>query len=154
MTDSDFNPIYDLIEVIAEVAEDITGWYEDVVGLSTEGADWVNWFNAATSGGSSLEDQDASERSEFTDWLNTISFHPKYFKFSSSGIVKKINKDADYKSSDVLELLSIQLEALSTNASQVLIFTEALIDDYNDSSQEVKDLVDSLRSAGEGHVSW
>jgi hypothetical protein len=152
LTDSDFNPIYDLIAVIGEVAEDVTEWYEETVDKASTGADWLNWLREAAAGDNTLSGQDVTEREEFTAWLDTLSFSPKYFEHNDDGTVKKINSD-DYETSEVLELLSVQVDTLSTNANQVLIFTEALIDDYGDSNTEVKDLCDAVRSAALGHVS-
>lgn len=150
LTDSDFNPLYDLINIIGEVAEDMTEWYQDSVDRTSIGAEWLNWMRESTAGGNKINEQDYAERTEFSSWLNTLSVSPKYFRFDNQDVVSGIV--SDYKTEDILELLSIQLDTLSTNASQVLIFTEGLINDYNDSSQELKDLTDALRSAGKGHV--
>lgn len=148
LTDSDFNSLYNLIAIVSQVAEDLTIWYEDTVDIASTGAEWLNWLREASA--SNIKSQDYDERVGFTSWLNTLSFSPKYFDHNDDGIVSGIA--SGQKTSEVLELLSIKVDTLSTNASQVLIFTQSLIDDYSESSKEVKDLCDAMRNAGQGHI--
>ena len=146
LTDADFNPMYDLLVIVGAVAEDITDWYSETTDIVDTGTDWENWFSENISGDNSYGDAPYADRVDFVDWLETLSFNADKTYVSVSGISSK------YKASEVLELLSVKVNTLSTNAAQVLVFTEALINNYTEAAEQMRDMIDDLRSAGRGHV--
>ena len=148
LTDTDFNPLYDLLVVIGSVAEDITDWYTETTDIADTGADWINWLSENISGDNSYSDADYDERADFVEWLETLSFNASTTYVTASEI-----KSSKCSADELLELVSVKVNTLSTNADQVLVFTEAVINSYTESADELRDLVDDLRSAGRGHVS-
>ncbi|MEW4486734.1 hypothetical protein AB1L42_01550 [Thalassoglobus sp. JC818] len=150
LNDVDIDPMFALIELVSDVAEDFLSWYEETTDFLEESNDWMVWLSGVTAQGRSFSDESLSERTEFTEWLDSIGFDFKQYFNTSSSITTKIK--SDYEVSEVLELLSLEIESLSSHTDQVSLFSNALIGDVEDGNNEFMNIVDTLRSSARGHI--
>lgn len=150
LTDADFDPLLELYLVVGDVTEEMYDWYDEVTDLLDTGTDYLTWFAETCSGGGSAKnnykDAPYAEREEFIEWLDSLSFDSKYITVSGFGNADKWDFDSVY------ELISLEVESLSTNCSQSLTFLETLIGKYEDNASEIKSCISSLRSAARGHI--
>lgn len=154
LNDQDLDPLFTFISVIADVAEDFVEWYDDAADATKAASEWQSWISEALNDGASLTDEPESERKAFTSWLEQTGFdYTTYFDvISSTGVIRKVNSTYEDDLPGLLNLIGLQVQTVSTNAEQVSLFTRAMVDDYAKGSSEMKNLVDSYRSAGRGHI--
>lgn len=153
LTDDDFDPMFELVSVMADLSEEFIDWYAEAAENLETGSNWLTWFAEET------DDRDVEgERSEtvdFTEWMDSIGFnYTKYFKTSTTddGELYVTDIRSDYKNSEVNELLALEVEAVSNDAEQAKAITTGMIDNFNNGSKELINMIDTLRSAGRGHV--
>lgn len=152
LNDDDLDPLFGLISVMAFVAEDFTDWYTQTASNLETASGWFNWFGESFDGTSLESDALDSEVTGFTSWMNQIGFnYTKYFNTNDDATeVTGIN--GDYKNSEIGELLALEVEAISSDADQASLLTTGLIGDFNDGTEELINLIDTLRSAWRGHI--
>ncbi|MEW4561544.1 hypothetical protein AB1K70_03400 [Bremerella sp. JC770] len=147
---SDIQPMFDLISLVTSVAEDMLDWYDDSTDSLEEGNDWLVWLSGATSQSRSFSDKDLAERTEFTEWMDEIDFDYQTYFNRSNGVVTSIK--GDYEVSEVVELLTLEVENVSSQAEQVSLFTNALIGDLADGNSELMNMLDTIRATAKGHI--
>ena len=158
VTTDDYDPMFALLNVLADVSLDFVDWHGETTDFFTTSGDMVNWISEAAATGRNISDENHGELVAFTSWMETIGFDfQKYFSSTNyvdinGPGVKVTSIRSKYKVSEVLELLGIEVDTISTNTQQVALFTEAITGDYSDVVDEIVNLIDGARDSARGHI--
>lgn len=158
LVDEDFDPMFALVSVMADVAEEFVDWYDKAANDVEIASEWFIWFNG-TVDGKSL-DADNETLIAFTAWMDSIGFdYQKYFDFDvlSTGElmatgVKSGGGRNRVSTDQARELLALAVEEISTDIEQANVLTTGMIGNFNDGTQELISLINTLRNTGRGHI--
>ena len=150
LNDADVDPMFALLELVSDVAEDFLTWYEDTTDFLEESNDFMVWFSGVTATTKDFSDESLADRTAFTEWLDNVGIDKSSYFNTSNGITTKVKSGTDLPG--VLDLLSLKIESLSSHTDQVSLFSNALIGDVEDGNNEMMNILDTMRSAGRGHV--
>lgn len=151
LTDEDIDPLFSLFNILSDVSEEVVDWYEQRAEDFEVASEWYNWLGEATSNHRTL-DKDESERIEFTEWLNYIGFdYDKYFDVNDDIITAR---DADYANDEVMQLIALAVESISSDTDQSSLIASAVIDDFNGAADELGSFIDTFLSTGRGHLQF
>lgn len=152
LNDEDYDPLFSFVYVLANTAEDFTAWYEDSANDLEIASEWMSWISRAVADGKDISDESTQDLIDFTSWLDQTGLdYTKYFNTNDDGTMVEEIK-SNYKRTEVTELIGLEVEAMSSDLTQVSLYTNAVIDDFATGNDELMSIIESFRSTGRGHI--